>query len=265
MEHIMKVFENEFDKLKQGTKVREYRLNDDKRKSVRVGDTIRFLKLPNLDEELVVDVTCVETFDDWYSCYEKYFDEDFKDRYSGVAEVVEETYNGYYTEEESLKNGCVIFTIKKHRVAHLNSTACYLKKDNKVLMIKFAKKFGQVYAPIGGKFEEGESPLDCIIREFYEESGLLLINPRLQGMSYWRGEEEGIIFVFVANDFKGNLRRVSLEGDLAWINFDDLENIPQFDQNKIFAPYLFQEELFEGKFLLGDKCKVLEHTIRIIR
>ena len=49
-------------------------------------------------------------------------------------------------------------------------------------MIKFTKKWGHVYAPPGGKFESGESPLDCIIREFYEETGLTLINPRLQGM-----------------------------------------------------------------------------------
>jgi len=262
MEHIMKVFENEFDKLKQGTKVREYRLNDDKRKSVRVGDTIRFLKLPNLDEELVVDVTCVETFDDWYSCYEKYFDEDFKDRYSGVAEVVEETYNGYYTEEESLKNGCVIFTIKKHRVAHLNSTACYLKKDNKVLMIKFSKKWGQVYAPPGGKFESGETSLDCIMREFYEETGLTLINPRLQGMSYWKDSSEGIIFVYTADDFEGDLTTVSEEGTLEWIRLEELSKIKQFDQNEKFTPYLFKDELFEGKFLLDNSCKVLKYEIR---
>ena len=71
------------------------------------------------------------------------------------------------------------------RIAHLNSTVCYLKNDNKVLMIKFSKKWGQVYAPPGGKFESGETPLDCIKREFYEETGLTLINPKLQGISYW--------------------------------------------------------------------------------
>ena len=189
MEHIMKLYESSFEDVKSGKKKREYRLNDEKRKLVRVGDTIRFLKLPNLDEEFVVDVKGIETFDNWFDCYSKYYDEDFKDRYESVEAVVQDTYDGgYYTKEESEENGCVIFSIKKHRVAHLNSTACYLKKDNKVLMIKFAKKWGHVYAPPGGKFEEGETPLDCIIREFYEETGLTLINPKLQGMSYWKDE-----------------------------------------------------------------------------
>lgn len=263
MEHIMKLYESSFEELKTGKKKREYRLNDEKRRLVRIGDTIRFLKLPNLDEEFVVDVKGIETFDNWYDCYSKYYDEDFKDRYENIDSVVQDTYDsGYYTKEESEQNGCVIFSIKKHRVAHLNSTACYLKKDNKVLMIKFAKKWGNVYAPPGGKFEEGETPLDCIIREYYEETGLTLINPRLQGMSYWKDSSEGIIFVYTAEDFEGDLTIISEEGRLEWIRIEDLSKIRQFDQNEKFTPYLFKDELFEGKFLLDDKCKVLEYKIR---
>ena len=112
MEHIMKLFESDFDNLKSGKKKREYRLNDDKRKQVRIGDTIKFLKLPNLDEEFVVDVNNIEVFDNWYDCYSKYYDDDFKDRYDSVEAVV----RGYYTKEESEENGCVVFTIKKHRI-----------------------------------------------------------------------------------------------------------------------------------------------------
>lgn len=104
MEHIMKLFESDFDNLKSGKKKREYRLNDDKRKQVRIGDTIRFLKLPNLDEEFVVDVKNIEVFSNWYDCYSKYYDEDFKNRYSSVEAVVQDTYDGgYYTKEESTR------------------------------------------------------------------------------------------------------------------------------------------------------------------
>ena len=151
---------------------------------------------------------------------------------------------------------------KKQRVAHLNSTVCYLKKDNKVLMLKFTKKWGQVYAPPGGKFEIGESPLDCILREYYEETGLKLINPKLQGMSYWKDKAEGIIFIYVAKEFEGNLNFKSEEGCIEWINIEDLPNLKQFSQNEKFTPYLFKKEIFEGKFLLDEKCKVLEYEIR---
>ena len=151
--------------------------------------------------------------------------------------------------------------MSKERIAHLNSTVCYLKKDNKVLMIKFTKKYGYVYAPPGGKFETGEAPLDCIIREFYEETGLTLINPRLQGISYWKDKKEGIIFIYTAEDYIGNLINYSNEGELNWIKTEDLEKIEQFDQNKIFTPYLFKSELFEGKFILDDSHKVLKYKI----
>ena len=153
---------------------------------------------------------------------------------------------------------------KKQRIAHLNSTACYLKRDNKVLMIKFSKKWGQVYAPPGGKFETGESPLDCILREYYEETGFKLINPRLQGMSYWRDNAEGIIFIYVAENFEGDLKETSEEGCIEWIKIEDLPNLKQFSQNEKFTPYLFKEELFEGKFILDEKCNVLEYKIRKI-
>ena len=119
MEHIMKLYAENFDEVKSGIKKREYRLNDEKRKLVKVGDTIRFVRLPNMDEEYVVDVIGIETFDNWYDCYFKYYDEDFKDLYDSVEAVVQDTYDGgYYTKEESEANGCVIFTIKKHRDIH---------------------------------------------------------------------------------------------------------------------------------------------------
>lgn len=150
----------------------------------------------------------------------------------------------------------------KERISHLNSTVCYLKKENKVLMIKFQKKWGQVYAPPGGKFETGETPLDCIIREYYEETGLILLNPRLQGISYWKDSKEGIIFIYTADDFEGDLTIKSEEGKLEWVKIEDLLKLKQFEQNEKFTPYLFKNELFEGKFLLDDKCKVLEYKIR---
>jgi len=150
----------------------------------------------------------------------------------------------------------------KERVLHYNSTVCYLKEDNKVLMIRFSKKWGNVYAPPGGKFEKGESPLDCIIREFREETGLTLINPKLQGLSYWHDSVEGIIFVYTAEKYTGKLIAESEEGRLEWIKLEDLPNVKQFEQNEKFTPYLFKNEIFEGNFLLNADCKVIKYNIR---
>ena len=150
----------------------------------------------------------------------------------------------------------------KERISHLNSTVCYLRKDNSALMIKFAKKWGQVYAPPGGKFESGESPLECIIREFFEETGLKLVNPKLQGISYWKDSAEGIIFIYTADEFKGELITNSSEGNLEWIKLDELLSIKQFEQNEKFTPFLFKNKLFEGKFLLDNDCRVVKYEIK---
>ena len=149
----------------------------------------------------------------------------------------------------------------KERISHLDSTACYLKKGNKVLMIKFSKKWGQVYAPPGGKFKTGETPLDCITREYYEETGLTLINPKLQGISYWQDNTEGIIFIYTAEKYEGILKETSEEGYLEWIDIENLNKITQFEQNQKFTPYLFKDNIFEGKFIIDNNCKVKKYII----
>lgn len=152
---------------------------------------------------------------------------------------------------------------KKERIVHYDSAACYLKVDGKILMLKYHKKWGQVYTPPGGKFESGETPLDCVTREFLEETGLTLINPRLQGISCWKDSYEGIIYIFTATDYKGELRE-SEEGTLEWIEEEKLASLHQFSQNQKFMDYLFQPEIFEGKFELDENCEVVKGEIRII-
>lgn len=264
MIHTMKINDDAFERMKKGTKKREYRVNDEKRKLVRVGDIIEFQKTSNQEEKIKMEVKKINCFHSLNEAVSFHFDEDFSDRHSDIESAVNSFYQkGYCTKEEIEKLGMVVFTIKKHRIAHENATACYLKKDNKVLMLKFSKKWGQVYAPPGGKFESGETPLDCIVREFYEETGLTLINPKLQGISYWKDSSEGIIFIYVASDYKGELAE-SEEGTLEWMNWNDLLKVKQFEQNEKFTPFLFKDNLFEGKFLLNDNCEVLNYEIREI-
>lgn len=264
MKHIMHLNDFIFNRMKDGLKNREYRTNDEKRKKVRVGDIIEFHNTSNEDDVILMDVVKVETFSSLDKAVDKYFDEDFEGRYKDGKSVVAAYYdNNFMDKKEVDEVGVVVFELKKSRIVHYNATACYLKKDDEVLMIKFNKKWGCVYAPPGGKFESGETPTDCVIREFYEETGLTLINPRLQGISCWKDSYEGIIFIYTADEFRGELT-TSSEGTLEWIKISELDSIYQFDQNKKFTPWLFKEEIFEGKFLLDDKCNVLDYDIRTI-
>ena len=129
MEHIMKLNENAFDRIKSGKKKREYRINDDKRQQVRVGDIIIFQKLPELKETIKVEVINIDRYENLEDAITQHFEEDFRERHSSIEETVSSFYEkGYYTEEEVKKNGVVVFKIKKQRLLHYNATACYLKK-----------------------------------------------------------------------------------------------------------------------------------------
>lgn len=60
----------------------------------------------------------------------------------------------------------------------VNTTLCYIEKDGCYLMLHRTKKENDYnhdkWIGIGGKFEDGESPEDCVIREVFEETGLTL-------------------------------------------------------------------------------------------
>lgn len=112
--HEMKLNSNAFDRMKNKIKIREYRVNDEKRRKVKRGDIITFRRLPDLDENLRVIVTKVETFSDFKNATSLNFKEDFSDRYKNVDELVESFYTrGYYKKEEVEKYGTVVFTIER--------------------------------------------------------------------------------------------------------------------------------------------------------
>ena len=56
MIHKMKLNENPFERIKNGTKTVEFRLYDEKRQQIKIGDKIEFSKLPDLQKKLLVDV-----------------------------------------------------------------------------------------------------------------------------------------------------------------------------------------------------------------
>ena len=95
MIHKMKLNESPFERIKNGTKTIEFRLYDEKRQQIRVGDKIEFSKLTNLQEKLLVDV--VELY------RENTFENLFRKLYTNEEEIMTKTkamYNIYSPEKE---------------------------------------------------------------------------------------------------------------------------------------------------------------------
>ena len=94
----------------------------------------------------------------------------------------------------------------------LNTTLCYISRGSEYLMLHRVKKKNDInhdkWIGIGGKFEENESPDDCVRREFREETGLELTEYRYCGIvtfvsDCWEGE---YMHLFHATGFTGALR-----------------------------------------------------------
>lgn len=137
------------------------------------------------------------------------------------------------------------------------ATLCYVKHKGQTLMIHRAKTQADTHGKsngLGGKFEVGESPEDCAIREVKEESGLDVKNPMLKGILTFPnldGRDDWYVFVFVIHEFIGELID-SPEGHLEWISDDDLLTLNLWEGDRHFLPWLSGDKFFSAKFDYRD-------------
>ena len=143
-----------------------------------------------------------------------------------------------------------------------NTTLCQIERDGKYLMLHRVKKAvdenKDKWIGIGGKFREGESPEDCLLREVYEETGLRLLRWRFRGIITFVSDEWGTEYMhlFTSDAFTGELRRDCEEGELAWIGKEELLTKPIWEGDKIFlrllqqdAPFFSLKLCYEGESL----------------
>ena len=154
----------------------------------------------------------------------------------------------------------------------VNTTLIYIECGGKYLMLHRTKKENDCnrdkWIGIGGKFEEGESPEECALRETKEETGLALTSYRYRGIVTFvsdKGESE-YMHLFTADGFEGTLKDCD-EGELAWIKKKDLLALPAWEGDKIFlrlldenVPFFSLQLRYEGEMLAEAKLngKALE-------
>ena len=142
------------------------------------------------------------------------------------------------------------------------ATLCYLHHNGQTLMIHRVKRTDDIHSGkwngLGGKFEPGESPEECVRREVREESGLEIQAPHLRGLLMFPGfkGDDWYVFVFTAEQFKGELTSENAEGYLQWVSDSQLESLPLWPSDHIFFPWLQEERFFSAKFVYaGDEMK----------
>lgn len=141
------------------------------------------------------------------------------------------------------------------------TTLCYIEKDGKYLMMHRTKKKNDpshdLWLGVGGHFEKGESPEECLLREVKEETGLTLTDFKFRGVvSFSDNDWYEYMFLYSGYDFSGRLTECD-EGELVWVDKQDvLEKLPVWEGDKIFlrllsegAPFFSLKLRYENKVL----------------
>ena len=145
----------------------------------------------------------------------------------------------------------------------INSTLCYLEKDGQYLMLHRIKKKKDVnkdkWIGVGGKFEDKESPEDCLLREVFEETGLTLTRWQYRGIVTFVSNEAPTEYMhlFTADGFEGEMK-VCDEGTLEWVPVHAVPTLNLWPGDKIFlrllaenAPFFSLKLTYEGPTLVS--------------
>jgi len=146
------------------------------------------------------------------------------------------------------------------------ATLCYLRRNGHTLMMHRVKKENDMHQGkwngLGGKFEPGESPEECAIREIREEAGLQVHSLTLKGVLTFPAFddfEDWYCFVFLIDDFSGKLID-SNEGYLQWIANDALLSLNLWEGDRIFIPWLERSGTFSAKFIY-HAGQLIRHSV----
>ncbi len=141
------------------------------------------------------------------------------------------------------------------------TTLCYIEKGNKSLLLYRNKKENDLnegkWIAVGGKFEEKESPDECVVREVKEETGLTITKYKLRCLvtfvsDKWETEH---MYVYTATEFTGELKKECSEGELHWVDKDKILELPTWEGDRIFYEKMLKtDEFFTVKVeYKGDK------------
>ena len=151
------------------------------------------------------------------------------------------------------------------------TTLCYIEKDEKYLMLHRIKKENDLnkdkWVGVGGKFEEGETPEECLLREVKEETGLILTSYKFRGIITFLSDKWGCEYMhlFTADAYEGELPEERMkdcaEGELVWVPKKEIENLHLWEGDKIFFRLLEERKEFFSLKLRYEGDRLVESVL----
>lgn len=146
------------------------------------------------------------------------------------------------------------------------TTLCYIEKEDSYLMLHRVKKKADInkdkWIGVGGHFEAGESPEECLLREVKEETGLVLTSWRLRGVITFSTDTYATeyMFLYTADGYEGSLRECD-EGTLEWVRKTDVCQLPIWEGDKIFFRLLTEGADFFSLKLTYQGDRLIETVL----
>lgn len=137
------------------------------------------------------------------------------------------------------------------------STLCYIEQDGRYLMMHRTKKEKDInkdkWIGVGGHFEEGESPEECLLREVKEETGYTLTSWKYRGIvTFLYGEDvTEYMSLYTAEGFEGEAIPCD-EGELEWVEKKKIQELDIWEGDKIFFRLLEEGHPFFSLKLVYD-------------
>ena len=151
------------------------------------------------------------------------------------------------------------------------TTLCYIEKDDKYLMLHRVKKENDLnkdkWVGVGGKFEPGETPEECLLREVKEETGLTLTSYKFRAIITFISDEWGVEYMhlFTADGYEGELPEDKMrdcdEGELVWVPKNEIENLRLWEGDKIFFRLLEERDEFFSLKLRYEGDNLVESVL----
>ena len=113
----------------------------------------------------------------------------------------------------------------------------------------------------GGKVEDNESSVECVIRETKEEMGIQLKDPQLMGVVEFFSDSvrDWVVFVFSANDFDGSVVE-SDEVKPKWVDVDEIPYDEMWSDDRFWLPYILKGKRIHAVFYY-ENDKLVRHSI----
>lgn len=146
------------------------------------------------------------------------------------------------------------------------TTLGYIETRESYLMLHRVKKEQDVnegkWIGIGGKFEYGESPEECMIREAKEETGLAVTSMKFRGILTFICDKQDpeYICLYTIDGFSGQLKECD-EGELLWVPKDEIFGLNLWEGDRVFFDLLQKDVPFFSLKLCYEGDQLLEAVL----